>query len=381
MPTLAESLLKASTRPQTGLVDAFQQGQQRGRQANLMGSLASGAPREQVLQDLSYVDPMLAGREMGVFTSHSKPQENATKRRARELEQLWKDSERSLRFAREKGDTAGINYYEGLQAKLKGQLAEMRPEIWSEEPTTTTATEVSVATPQGQVDFTGITEKVRLGAVDTDKDGIIDDRPEWLKGVDDWARENGVPTNDPKYKTLIQYMNNLEDDIAKKKQFGIETEERQYKRSRESEKVGRDIANDKISQDEKYQMSWNAMRDLKKDPTITNKRKALNVKLRKESGAAIGADEFENMMSFVLPTDAYNKFKAEATGPLQTLIGAINNNAREAYMKKLGEKYLSQVNPTALSNYIDDSISTEYYKRKSGGKKKGRFSKFNKGKK
>ena len=380
MATLAESLLRASTRPQTGLTDAFQQGQQRGRQANLMGSLAGGAPRSEVLSDLSYVDPMMAGREMGVFTSHAKPQESATKRRARELEQLWKDSERSLRFAREKGDTAGINYYEGLQGKLKGQLAEMRPEIWSEEPTTT-ATEASVTTPQGQVDFTEITEQVQAGAVDTDKDGLIDNRANWKKGVRDWARENGVPTNDPKYMGLLEFMEELEADVAKKKEFGIETEERQYKRNRESEKVGRDIAKDKISQDEKYQMSWNAMRDLRNDPTITNKRKALNVKLRKESGAAIGADEFENMMSFVLPTGAYNKFKAEATGPMQTLIGTINDNAREAYMKKLGEKYLSQVNPKALSNYIDDSISTEYYKRKSGGKKKGRFSKFNKGKK
>jgi hypothetical protein len=67
MATLAESLLRASTRPQTGLVDAFQQGQQRGRQANLMGSLAGGAPRGEVLSQLAYVDPMMAGREMGVF--------------------------------------------------------------------------------------------------------------------------------------------------------------------------------------------------------------------------------------------------------------------------------------------------------------------------
>jgi hypothetical protein len=69
MPTLAESLLMASTRPQTGLTGAFQQGQQRGRQANLIGSLAGGAPREQVLSDLAHVDPMMAGREMGLFTT------------------------------------------------------------------------------------------------------------------------------------------------------------------------------------------------------------------------------------------------------------------------------------------------------------------------
>jgi hypothetical protein len=64
-------------------VGAFQQGQQRGRQANLMGSLASGAPREQVLQDLSYVDPMLAGREQGIFTSGQARETDAQRQQKR----------------------------------------------------------------------------------------------------------------------------------------------------------------------------------------------------------------------------------------------------------------------------------------------------------
>ena len=49
-------------------------------------------------------------------------------------------------------------------------------------------------------------------------------------------------------------------------------------------------------------------------------------------------------------------------------------------MKQLFEKYLNQVDHTSLANYIDDSISPEYYNKKQGNKK-GRFSKFNKGKK
>jgi len=68
MPTLAEQLLMTASRPmQTGLGDAFRAGQADKRRQNLMGSLAMGAPREQVLQDLAYVDPMMAGKEQGVF--------------------------------------------------------------------------------------------------------------------------------------------------------------------------------------------------------------------------------------------------------------------------------------------------------------------------
>ena len=59
--------MTASRPMQTGLGDAFRAGQADKRRQNLMGSLAMGAPREQVLSDLAYVDPMMAGKEQGVF--------------------------------------------------------------------------------------------------------------------------------------------------------------------------------------------------------------------------------------------------------------------------------------------------------------------------
>ncbi len=83
MATLAESLLRASTRPQLGLVDAYGRGQQMARQENLMGSLASGAPRENVLQDLSYVDPIMAGREMGLFKTGAGRETDAQRQQKR----------------------------------------------------------------------------------------------------------------------------------------------------------------------------------------------------------------------------------------------------------------------------------------------------------
>ena len=83
MATLAESLLRASTRPQTGLVDAYGKGQQMARQENLMGSLASGAPRGEVLSQLAYVDPLMAGREMGMFKTGAGRETDAQRQQKR----------------------------------------------------------------------------------------------------------------------------------------------------------------------------------------------------------------------------------------------------------------------------------------------------------
>jgi hypothetical protein len=121
---------------------------------------------------------------------------------------------------------------------------------------------------------------------------------------------------------------------------------------------------DKIAQDEKYQPSWEAVSALKAKPNdITAKRMALNVKLRKETGAAIGANEFTDMMSFVLPQDTYRKFVSETTGLGSILSGMVSNDARYAYMKRVAEKYLNDVDVGKLSKYIDDSISKQYYRR------------------
>jgi hypothetical protein len=364
----------------TGLTGAFQQGQQRGRQANLIGSLAGGAPREQVLSDLAHVDPMMAGREMGMFTSGNK-KEDPTKKKTRELEQLWKDANRSLNHARSIGDTANIEYYENLQKKLMVPLSQLRPEIWgSGSPTeTATTTEATVETPSA--DFTEIRTQVQAGAVDTDNDGIIDNVSNWKDGVTQWARKQGVPTNSPEYIDLLAYMDNLEAEVAKKKDAKLSKEDLAYRRQREKKTEERTSSKDRILEDEKFQKSWVAMNKLKKDPKITNKRAALNVALRKETGAAIGADEFTDMMSFVLPEVAYNQFKNETTGLGQQLLGMASENARETYLKKLVEKYLSKVDHNKLADYIDSSISSEYYKRKESKPKGGRFSKFNKGKK
>lgn len=70
MAGLADILISKSMQPQnTGYMNAYGMGQQQAYNRGLSGALASGAPRQEVLSKLAYVDPVRAGQEMGVFSS------------------------------------------------------------------------------------------------------------------------------------------------------------------------------------------------------------------------------------------------------------------------------------------------------------------------
>ena len=57
----------------------------------------------------------------------------------------------------------------------------------------------------------------------------------------------------------------------------------------------------------------------------------------------------------------------------------VSKEAKSTYILQKGEEYLPKVNIKSLVDYMDSSISPEYYEKKKI--KKGRFTKFNKGKK
>lgn len=141
-------------------------------------------------------------------------------------------------------------------------------------------------------------------------------------------------------------------------------EEQASSRGFKSRAEGRTTKKDKILEDEKYLKAWNAMKKLNANPQdITKKRMALNVQLRDETGAAIGANEFNDMMSFVLPKEDYRRLIGETTGLGVVLRGLVNDDLKESHMKKISEKYLDKVNSDKLSEYIDDAISNQYYMR------------------
>ena len=111
--------------------------------------------------------------------------------------------------------------------------------------------------------------------------------------------------------------------------------------------------------------------------------------MRVESGAAIAASEFDQMMSQTLPPNKYAQFKSETTGLATYLASLVSDTAMKEYLASVAEKYLGDVDSTKLYNYVDAKIPDDYYKRSKGtpssgtgksadGNKGGKFAKYGK---
>lgn len=170
------------------------------------------------------------------------------------------------------------------------------------------------------------------------------------------ARAAGIAENDRDFMDALKYI----DAIAAER---YKTNEGVYSRTQQAKSEGRAAANDRISQDEKFQPLWTSIQALKSNPNVSNVRAALNLALRKETGAVIGADEFENMMSTVLPESDYRQFKAETQGLKNTLLGMASDTIREQELQRTVERYLNRVNPDRLYNYVDSKVPKDYYQR------------------
>ena len=176
------------------------------------------------------------------------------------------------------------------------------------------------------------------------------------------ARAAGIPDNDRDFMDALATI----DAIAAER---YKTGEGNYSRSQAAKAEGRAGVNDRIAQDKEFQALWRASNALKENANISNKRIALNLALRDETGAVIGADEFENMMSTVLPESDYRAFKAETQGLKNTLLGLANKDLQDQMVVRTSERYLDRVNPDLLYKYLDAKIPGDYYQRRTGTSK------------
>ena len=261
-----------------------------------------------------------------------------------------------------------------LDGEIAGYLEELRT---SENPSVRTAlnrTAQPVAPKDAGAISTAITEANALidAAKDANNDGVVDDFSKLDRELGSIALKYGINQNDKDWQNVKTYLQSKKDEVKQSYSARVEKAERAKAEARAAKGDERAKAGDELSQDEKYKAMWNANQRLKAAPDdVTAKRTAMNLALRKETGAVIGADEFDAMMSTVLSTADYNRFKSETQSLKADLLGMANDDLREAYLKRIGERYLGNVDSGKLYTYMDDKIPDGYYKRAKAEKKAG----------
>lgn len=392
MAGLADMFLQKAMTPQnTGYMNAYNQGEQQAYGRGLSGALASGAPGEEVMSKASYVDPMgvlkmnESRTNSEVSNANSTSQDPTLLKNVNQLGVQYR-SYLNARYSKQynemtpqaqQGLNQSINGIKQIMSKSelgRAMLGEAEQEIapnLGATDTVNTATQVDNELIKNEA--SELSQQLKDGAVDDDNNGLIDD----IVGLSALVRSFGTKYgNATEAKGLSDLLDDLKENVANKFKASTEQQKISHRQGLDHKRLTQSSKRDKIAEDVKFNQSWNAKAKLLKDPTITNIRAAINVTLRDESGAAIGADEFSNMMSFVLPDEAYNQFKGDTQGLGNTLLGMVSDVAREDHMKRVAEDYLRFVDPQKLHDYMDDRISPQYYRRSEQSPKKGRFSKF-----
>ena len=116
MAGLADILLQKTMQPQnTGYMNAYGMGEQQAYNRGLSGALASGAPRQDVLSKLAYVDPMMAGKEMGTFTSGTMARETDAQRQAKMLNEAGPIRTQAIQLANQIRSSLGQKDYDATE--------------------------------------------------------------------------------------------------------------------------------------------------------------------------------------------------------------------------------------------------------------------------
>jgi len=147
------------------------------------------------------------------------------------------------------------------------------------------------------------------------------------------------------------------------KQFAEDATQEQ-KKERANDKAyerGQDKLKTETAMDDKYSPLYAIYTDLGDNPDTQTISRGINLALRKESGAAISASEYESMMKNLLDKKDRENFIKEITGAKSILFGLANDDLRVAHIQKIAEKYLSSVNPKTLQKYIKPKIPPAYF--------------------
>lgn len=205
-----------------------------------------------------------------------------------------------------------------------------------------------------------------------DNYGVLSERDNIVTTIEDWRIRNQIPVTDPTYKGLITLLENKEKGFGTI-EAGTEAEKKETQRIKElDEKTARDY------EEEYGQLAKQVNRFKNIVPTTADKRKMLNVILRKETGAAIASDEFRNMlMGFLADTDAsafavkwdafISQYVAKGNAIKNAADQLINLFTNEpvtvgqiAGLVSLVDQYTAKANKDQMVNYASDLLPVDY---------------------
>jgi len=184
------------------------------------------------------------------------------------------------------------------------------------------------------------------------ENGVITNASKILQGIEEWRSKNNISITDPSYKSAVAALK------AEEKSTASLEKENQY-----DEKVI-------TSLDKDYKALYNSQASLD-DDSVTSKRRTLNLNLRDETGAAIAANEFENMMASLLSPENYRRFKNAMLNVASQLrnsdpaalaafaAGKLPLDKLPGYAKII-EEFLPFVDKDALRKYTTDKIPEQY---------------------
>lgn len=201
------------------------------------------------------------------------------------------------------------------------------------------------------------------GAIDKNNDGVIDNIVELRSKLDGLSRKYGINVKSPEWTAISGLLDTQESAMK-------ERSETAYSRQQDAESREQQKEQSRLTQDEKFQPLFKANQRLQATPQdIPTRRTALNLALRKETGAVIGADEFDAMMSTVLPPADYSRYKKETQNLWVDFAGLTSDKLKESFLKRVSEGYLGNIDSGKLYQYLDDKIPADYYQKKTAGKK------------
>jgi hypothetical protein len=311
-----------------------------------MRPLGDDEAEQRLIMELAQRSPetaQLMARD--IQARRQKPQEDATKSRIREVEQLWKDATRAKTQAQFNQNETEVARQDGFIKQLEAELAAMAPDTWGRWKGDTQPTTAAPAAPKAEPKETPDTIKQDF---QFDEQGVMTNFPELAARLAAYHSEFGAGTNSAAYKNDLEFLQNKQATEERRRKAIIEKADRERGISRE--KRMEDLSmDDRIAAVGPMIYSYREMQG--PNPTTAQKSTALVSVLRKESGAAIGEKEYSGRMKGWLGP-LYDQYIDEVTSMKIPLSGFISGDVRANQLERIQEKYLAKVPATAIADFI-----------------------------